>query len=130
MTNQRPPITDSPWFWLIVFSCSALAGLMAIAPKYSVRQAGVERKSAAREEVARRRHAEEPFPQENAGDVVVDPTQQQDLRIPLATLVATMLLLVAIIAIAGWKLRGSMRMHHVHAAPEGLSAGHLTEPHS
>ena len=129
MTDQRPPITDSPWFWLIVFSCSALAGLVAIAPKYSVRQAGVERKSAAREEVARRRHAQEPLPGDTAADLPVDPAEQRTLQVPLVTLVATMLLLVGTIAFSGWKLRGSMRLHDVRQTSEGSNEDQFTEPH-
>jgi hypothetical protein len=49
---QRPPITDSPWFWVLVFSLVGLAGLAAIHDKYGKRQAGIERQYQARERTA------------------------------------------------------------------------------
>ena len=55
LTQTQPAWTDSPWFWLAMFAAMALAALVAVGPKYSQRQQGVERKFLAREEVARRR---------------------------------------------------------------------------
>lgn len=39
-----PPFrpTDSPWFWGVVFSLMALAGMALVAPKYAVRQRQIE----------------------------------------------------------------------------------------
>jgi hypothetical protein len=37
------PLTDSPWFWLYLFSIAALAGLFLIGPKYYLRQSQIER---------------------------------------------------------------------------------------
>ena len=45
MTSEdQPPseITDSPWFWVCVFSAMALAGTLALSPKYAERQREVE----------------------------------------------------------------------------------------
>ena len=54
--NQNPSAergtaaaTDSPWFWLAVFLCSALAVLAIVAPKYVTRQPQIERQYQARE---------------------------------------------------------------------------------
>jgi hypothetical protein len=46
-TNE--PLTDSPWFWLIVFTCGGLAALILTLPKYSWRQPQIERQYQARE---------------------------------------------------------------------------------
>jgi len=37
-------LTDSPWFWLALFSAMGIAAALAIGPKFSRRQAGLEEK--------------------------------------------------------------------------------------
>jgi hypothetical protein len=50
----RPPVTDSPWFWAMLF-CAAGAGiLLLMAPRYSKRQTRLEMQYYARQEIARR----------------------------------------------------------------------------
>ena len=51
---QGPPLTDSPWFWVLVFSLMALGALVAMGPKYSRRQTAIERNYQARERIAER----------------------------------------------------------------------------
>ncbi|HEY4723947.1 MAG TPA: hypothetical protein VII92_18990 [Anaerolineae bacterium] len=46
------PITDSPWFWLLVFSVVGIGALAAISGKYGRRQANIERQYQARERIA------------------------------------------------------------------------------
>jgi hypothetical protein len=50
--DARPPITDSPWFWVLIFSLMGILALAAISGKYGKRQAGIERQYQARERVA------------------------------------------------------------------------------
>jgi hypothetical protein len=50
--DNRPPITDSPWFWVLMFSLMGMGALAAISGKYGKRQAGIERQYQARERVA------------------------------------------------------------------------------
>jgi hypothetical protein len=102
--DTRAPLTDSPWFWLIVFSVSALGGLLAIAPKYAIRQAGVELKSTAREEVARRSQAGEPLAEAPA-ETFDAADQQTPLRVPLWTLGVTIVMLLAAMGLGAWQLR-------------------------
>lgn len=45
------PITDSPWFWVMLFSLMSIGALLAIGGKYGHRQAGLERQYQARERV-------------------------------------------------------------------------------
>lgn len=60
VVNQNPqsPLTDTPWYWVLIFSLMALAALVAIGPKYGPRQAGIERQYQARERVAEKITAE------------------------------------------------------------------------
>lgn len=54
MPERRPaPVTDSPWFWLMIFGVAGLAALIAIAPKHARRQARLERMNATRDQIAR-----------------------------------------------------------------------------
>lgn len=41
--QRPPPLADSPWLWLYLFSTAALVGLVLIGPKYYPRQSQVER---------------------------------------------------------------------------------------
>lgn len=50
--NPQAPISDSPWFWLLVFSTIALGAIVAVGPKYGHRQARIERQYQARERLA------------------------------------------------------------------------------
>ncbi len=46
--SPLPPLTDSPFFWLLIFGTAALIGGLAIAPKYTQRMDRVERMYEAR----------------------------------------------------------------------------------
>ena len=39
---QRSPITDSPWFWVYIFSAAAAVALFVMGGKYSHRQGHIE----------------------------------------------------------------------------------------
>lgn len=41
--DRRPSITESPWYWVYVFSTAGLVGLMLLGPKMLQRQAQEER---------------------------------------------------------------------------------------
>jgi hypothetical protein len=51
----RLPLTDSPWFWVLVFSGMALVALLAMGPKYGGRQSRIEQKYQARERILEQR---------------------------------------------------------------------------
>jgi hypothetical protein len=50
--QARPPLTDSPWFWVLAFSLMALLALAAMNGKYGRRQSREERKYQAAERIA------------------------------------------------------------------------------
>lgn len=47
--TRRPPITESPWYWVYVFSTACLVAIFLLGPKYSARQAQIERNFQGRE---------------------------------------------------------------------------------
>jgi len=48
----RPPLTDSGWFWALLFSLMGLVGIALIAPKWDWRQQQLESRYLGREEAA------------------------------------------------------------------------------
>ncbi len=57
---ERPPITQSPWFWVYMFCTAALIGLMLFGNKLNRRQLAVERNFQGRQRVLEQRAGEEP----------------------------------------------------------------------
>jgi hypothetical protein len=53
-TTRRVPITDSPWFWVLVFSSAGAICLAVITPQYFARQRRLEMQFLAREEILER----------------------------------------------------------------------------
>lgn len=41
--SARPPLTDSPWFWLYVFATAGVLALMWMGPKFGARQSQLDR---------------------------------------------------------------------------------------
>jgi hypothetical protein len=70
--SDKAPITDSPWFWVLLFSLMGIVALVAISGQYGKRQARLEKQYQARERVV-----------ENA---VADPNRRE-YSSPQATLI-------------------------------------------
>lgn len=92
MVDHAPPemkrVTDSPWFWGLLFALMALAGIGLIAPKFDIRQRQVEGRflgrQAAADERVRRSAGLEPV---DLADSARDRAEVQPGRIvPLWTL--------------------------------------------
>jgi hypothetical protein len=45
----KPPLSDSPWFWVYLFTTFALIVLMVMRPRVQERQAQIERKTQGRQ---------------------------------------------------------------------------------
>ena len=121
-TDERAPVTDSPWFWVLIFSLMALVALAAMSGKYGRRQSNIERQYQARERVAEKLAAEN-----NPGDAarIENPETRRayatpgDKLIPLWPL-AILLGLVSVVAAAMlYRGRGRGRPGSLHT--ESLS---------
>ena len=112
--TKRPPLTDSPWFWLLVFSGMALAALLAIGPKYGGRQARLERQYQARERIAAQRAVENiDTESERTNDQAErrDFASPEDTLIPLwplAVILSVVVVFAAIMLIRGRGRPGSL----------------------
>lgn len=51
-SGGRPPLTDSGWFWAMLFSMMALAGVAVISPKWDWRQRQLEGRFLGRQQAA------------------------------------------------------------------------------
>jgi hypothetical protein len=98
--KERPPVADSPWFWVLIFSLTALAALAAISGKYGRRQANMEVKYQARERIIEERAAGNNRQQQSRTDELA---ARRPFASPGNTLVpiwplAAILVLVALVA--------------------------------
>ncbi len=50
-------LTDTPWFWLMLFGCVGSLAVVVVGPKYAARMARLERMAATRAQVAAARQA-------------------------------------------------------------------------
>jgi hypothetical protein len=115
--SERLGLTDSPWFWALLFSLMALAGASLIAPKYEFRQRQVEGRFLGRQAAAiereRRSAGLEPV---DLADAARDREEAQPGRIvPLWTLATAAA--VAAVASAAMLWRERRRPVRGRAAP-------------
>ena len=99
-SDSRPPVTDSPWFWLFLFGGMGIVALAAIAPKYLRRQTGIERQYTAREAILERQAKGTPAPADAPAVEEQPPRPGSGLLVPLAPVgyVIAILLSVALLA--------------------------------
>lgn len=90
-SDDRAALTDSPWFWVLVFSLMALGALAAISGKYGRRQSGLERKYQAGERIAA---------QAGSGATANGDATRREFATPDETLVPLWPLAVILVAVA------------------------------
>jgi Flp pilus assembly protein TadB len=107
-------LSDSPWFWLLMFGAAAVAALAAVAPKHVRRQERLVRMQAARERLqsaavrsAAGPNSSPPSTEDSAPWVVEQP--HVSVR-PLMVFLASALFVAALVA--GW-----MQVRASHAPP-------------
>ena len=88
--SQRPPITDSPWFWVLLFSVVGLVALAAISGQYGKRQARLERQYQARERIREDAVGDPRRPEYSAPDKTLVPIW------PLAVVLGGVVLVAAV----------------------------------
>jgi hypothetical protein len=83
--RQPSSATESPWFWVLIFSLAALAAIATIGPKFERREEAIETKFHARERATGREAIERP-----ADDVAQDGRHWQPIFTlgPIAGVVA------------------------------------------
>jgi len=93
--------TESPWFYIALFSAAGLAAAVAIAPKYSRREAALEQKYEARQQAARRQEAPANQHKEQRLETGGSPPKRS-LIVPLnlLMLVLSVVLVTSILALA------------------------------
>jgi hypothetical protein len=98
--KQQSPITDSPWFWVLIFAGMALAALLAIGPKYGGRQARLERQYQARARVAERQASgENAAPRPGDETTARDFASADETLIPLWPLAVILSLVIVVAAV-------------------------------
>jgi hypothetical protein len=112
-SQPHPSITDSPWFWLMLFSLAGLAALFTVGPKFEKREAGIEEKFHARER-ALGREAFDKLPDDATPPQTTPPqttapqTEPMPAWKPIFTLTPIALVLLAV---AGVSMFNVMRFH-------------------
>ncbi len=95
--ETSPPLGESPWFWILLFSLVATIALSMMHHRYSARQQAIERKFFAREHVARQAREGRPAspqlpPQLAPGTALVIPLWPLALLFALLAAAAAMML--------------------------------------
>jgi hypothetical protein len=94
---KTAPVTDSPWYWALIFALAALAAIFTIGPKFERRQEVIETKFHGRERAQGRESKESPPTQTAESDA--HPWSRVFTLGPLI-LTITIIALVAFAAVA------------------------------
>jgi hypothetical protein len=98
--SQRRSVTDSPWFWVMIFALMSLGALAAISGKYGRRQAVIERQYQARQRIAAMRAAENNSASATQDVAQARPEDQRAFATPDDTLIVLWPLAVVLFAVA------------------------------
>ncbi len=107
-TTAEYRLTDSPWFWGLLFSAMALVSLALVAPKYDRRQGQIEGRYLGRSQLAaeRARRAAGLEPTSLADDTVAMDEAPRSRLIPLWPIAIAA---AGAAATCGWMLQREIR---------------------
>ncbi len=114
------PITDSPWFWLLVFSAAGLVCVLVIMPQYAKRQRRLEMQYMAREEILRRQAEGEPAAREAGEEGEAVPPAVGELIIPIWPLASVCVAAMGLASYMLWKSRSAVRQAEEPSHPGGV----------
>lgn len=104
---EKSPLTDSAWFWLLMFCGVAMLGIIAVGPKYFRRQARAEQRYANRVQTWQHRQLS---PEETAAAAQDQQTgRQMEAQGPRATLAPLAAAVAALMAAAAGGLMVTRR---------------------
>jgi len=114
------PITDSPWFWALVFSAAGLVCVLVIMPQYAKRQRRLEMQYMAREEILRRQAEGEPAAREAGEEGETAPPAVGELIIPIWPLASVCVAVMGLASYMLWKSRSAARQAEEPSHPGGV----------
>jgi hypothetical protein len=129
--NKSPPITDSVWFWVLLYSFVPLIGLALLNAQYAKRQSRLERQFQGHMAAAERNETQAAKDQPAAESGAMPAPAAGDAReysspentiIPLTPLV---LLFLAIAGFAAWKLSQERRRLAASPVSDSSTDGNL-----
>jgi hypothetical protein len=103
--ERVPPITDSPWFWVFLFSAFALVLVAIFGGKYRDRQALMDRRYQARDRVMNDEPVADQLENQIQGHAEVTRRPFVTPDKPLIPIWPLVVFLLSALAIAGYKLR-------------------------
>jgi hypothetical protein len=103
-SNYKPPITDSPWFWVLLFSAFALFMFWRFSGRYYDRQAQLERHFQAKDRVMNNDPVADRLHTKILGRVDENRRRLATPDEPLIPVWPLIVLLICAIAISSYKL--------------------------
>jgi hypothetical protein len=120
MSPTARPITDSPWFWALVFSAAGLVCVLVIMPQYERRQRRLEMQYMAREEILRRQAEGEPAAREAGHEGEAAPPGLGELIIPIWPLASLCVAGMGLSSYMLWKSRSANDTNTDPSQPGGV----------
>jgi hypothetical protein len=103
-----PRLSDSPWFWAMLFGAAGAAILLLAAPQYAKRQRRLEMQYYARQEIERRQVEGQAVARDPGQEGSAPPPEPGQLVIGLWPLVVLSTTLCAISAAMLWRSRRAL----------------------